>query len=50
MWPWKKSKRSTNEWLESDRRERTRMVLATLALVGAIGAGIALAAYAMTSH
>ncbi|MBI5422627.1 MAG: hypothetical protein HZA32_00980 [Opitutae bacterium] len=50
MWPWKKSKRSTNEWLASDRRERVRMILATLLLVGAIGAGIALAIHALTSH
>jgi len=47
---WRKNQRKSNEWLESDRRERVRMVAATLLLVGAVGAGIALVVYALLHH
>lgn len=50
MWPWDRRKRASNDWLDADRRERVRMVLATLAFVAAIGGGIALAAYALIHH
>lgn len=43
-------RKSDNAWLESDRRERIKLVLATLALVAALIGGIGFAIYAFTSH
>lgn len=39
-----------NAWIESDRRERTKLVLATLALVAALAGGIGFAVYAIVAH
>ncbi|MBI5422626.1 MAG: hypothetical protein HZA32_00975 [Opitutae bacterium] len=39
-----------NAWIESDRRERTKLVLATLTLVAALAGGIGFAVYAIVAH
>lgn len=43
-------RRTENAWTETDRQERTKMILATLAIVAAVGGGIALLIYALTAH
>lgn len=43
-------RKSENEWIETDRRERTKLVLATLALVAALAGGIGFAVYAFVAH
>lgn len=50
MWPFKKPHRRSNEWLETDRRERAKLIAATLAIVFAVLAGIALLVYALVEH
>jgi hypothetical protein len=37
-----------NAWTETDRRERQKLVAITLALLGALGSGLALLIYALT--
>ncbi|HLP26185.1 MAG TPA: hypothetical protein VK477_10935 [Acidobacteriota bacterium] len=44
------SRKTENAWLESDRRERLKLVAATFALVAAVGGGIALLVYSLVSH
>jgi hypothetical protein len=41
-------KRDNNEWLKADRRERRRVILVTLAFLGAVIGSIAFAIYALT--
>lgn len=43
-------RKSDNAWIESDRRERRKLVLATLAMVGALAGGIGFAVYAIMAH
>jgi len=43
-------RKSDNAWIESDRRERTKLVLATLALLVALTGGVGFAVYAIMAH
>lgn len=43
-------RKSDNAWVESDRRERYKLVLATLALTVAVAGGIGFAIYAIIAH